>query len=644
MTKETIGSFALGFLVAAQMIHAQSSVLNTNLIVNGNAEAGPAASSFSSLVSSVPGWTATGNVNVLPYNLTGYIQLTDPAPPDHGFQYFAASGAGVSTLVQSIDVSSGASLIGAGNVKFTAAAYLGDTSNGMSSQAQMSAAFKNGAGQTFSTAVVGPLSGLGGLRLQQKIGLVPVGTASITITLTLSGEWSAADSLSLMLSTLGTSSVLGTNLAVNGNAEAGPSAPFQTPALYIPGWSHDSVTVAPYGGAGWISTSDEGPADRGVNLFAGGGGGASSMYQDIDVSPAASLIDSGQVTYDASAWLGSINGLDPTLTYTFEDWSGRQLATTATLPDPGHSYPGLAETSESGTLPSGTRVVHIAVGFPVQSLADDINFTLAAPSGPPVIFSSAHPGIESASGFGGFAAITPGTWIEIYGSFLTSSPLRNNCGGGIQGSCWTTADFNNGVAPTSLDGVSVSVGGQAAFIDYTSPSQVNALVPSNAPVGPSMITLTNANGTTELFPLYIDQTEPGLLAPPGSFAINGKQYVAAILPDGSFALPSNAIPGVASRPANPGETIVIYGIGFGDVLPNIAAGTVVTQQNELATPIQFLFNNTAVMPAYFGLAPNYTGLYQFNIVVPNFAANNALPLSFNLGGTKGTQTLYIAVN
>ena len=117
MTKESAGSFALGFLIAAQMIHAQSSVLNTNLIVNGNAEAGPAASSFSSLVSSFPGWTATGNVNVLPYNLAGYIQLTDPAPPDHGFQYFAASGAGVSTLVQSIDVSSGASLIGTSRAK-----------------------------------------------------------------------------------------------------------------------------------------------------------------------------------------------------------------------------------------------------------------------------------------------------------------------------------------------------------------------------------------------------------------------------------------------------------------------------------------------------------------------------------------------
>ena len=49
------------------------------------------------------------------------------------------------------------------------------------------------------------------------------------------------------------------------------------------------------------------------------------------------------------------------------------------------------------------------------------------------------------------------------------------------------------------------------------------------------------------------------------------------------------------------------------------------------------------MANYSGLAPNYVGLYQFNIVVPNVAASNAVPLTFTLGGGGGTQTLYIAV-
>jgi len=45
---------------------------------------------------------------------------------------------------------------------------------------------------------------------------------------------------------------------------------------------------------------------------------------------------------------------------------------------------------------------------------------------------------------------------------------------------------------------------------------------------------------------------------------------------------------------------------------------------------------------YDGLAPNYTGLYQFNITVPNVAAGNQ-PLTFTVNGTAGTQVLDIAV-
>jgi uncharacterized protein (TIGR03437 family) len=641
---------AASLLITVQLVPAQSA-LNSNLIVNGNAESGPAGTAVSPPVA-IPGWTATGKPTVLSYGLTGYVLTTDPGPPPtgpdaRGFNYFAAQSS--STLSQVINVSSAVAAIAGGNVKYTASAYLGSDGT-VSFPPQMSVAFQNANGQTFSTVTLGPLGfPANGMSLQQQIGLVPPGTSQIAVTVTFASTASPsyADSLSLVLATLGTnpSTVLGTNLVVNGGAEVGPGVPDGSITSYIPGWSTTNASsVCPYGGAGWIQTTDPGPADRGANLFCGSPYGSSTIYQNIDVSPAATLIDTAQVTYEISAWLGGAGGgTSPSLTYIFLDVNGNQVGATATLGPASHGV-GLTEVSNSAGLPGKTRWVRIALSFPnTFYAADDISFTLAAPSGPPTIFSSSHPGIESASGFGGFSAIAPGTWVEIYGSFLTSSPLRNNCGGGIAGSCWAGSDFNNGVAPTSLDGVGVSVGGQPAYIDYTSPTQVNALIPSNAPVGPSMVTVTNANGTSEPFPIYIDQTQPGLLAPPGSFVIGGKQYVAGILADGSFALPTNAIPGVASRPAQPGETVVFYGIGFGPTLPNFTAGTVVTQQNELATPIQFLFNATSVTPAYWGLAPSYTGLYQFNVVVPNVSANNALPLSFNLGGAKGSQTLYIAV-
>jgi uncharacterized protein (TIGR03437 family) len=136
---------------------------------------------------------------------------------------------------------------------------------------------------------------------------------------------------------------------------------------------------------------------------------------------------------------------------------------------------------------------------------------------------------------------------------------------------------------------------------------------------------------------------PGLLAPP-TFQVNGKQYVAALTADGqTFILPSGAISGLPSRPAKPGETIVLYGIGFGAVTPNLSAGTVVSQANSLAGPLQIFFGNAPAALSYYGLAPNATGLYQFNVVVPNIADNPAVPLAFSLAGTAAPQTLYIAV-
>ena len=129
--------------------------------------------------------------------------------------------------------------------------------------------------------------------------------------------------------------------------------------------------------------------------------------------------------------------------------------------------------------------------------------------------------IVSASGFGGFSAVAPGSWVEIYGSNLASDTRE-----------WAGSDFSGSNAPTKLDGVQVSIGGQQAFIEYisSSPGQVNAQLPSNiATGGPLEVTLTNANGTSPAFNITVNATEPGLLAP-GSFLIGGKQYAVLCFP------------------------------------------------------------------------------------------------------------------
>jgi uncharacterized protein (TIGR03437 family) len=171
--------------------------------------------------------------------------------------------------------------------------------------------------------------------------------------------------------------------------------------------------------------------------------------------------------------------------------------------------------------------------------------------------------------------------------------------------------------------------------------QVNALVPSNVSLGGQQITITNAQGTSAAFNVTVNSAQPGLLAP-SSFDIGGVQYAVGILSDGSYALPVGAISGVASRPAKPGDVLTLYGVGFGPVTPASPAGQLVQQLNSLSSPLLMSMGGIPVSPSYAGLAPNYTGLYQFNVAVPSLPSGNAT-LTFSLGGTAGTQKLFIAV-
>ncbi|HKW98119.1 MAG TPA: putative glycoside hydrolase [Bryobacteraceae bacterium] len=261
-------------------------------------------------------------------------------------------------------------------------------------------------------------------------------------------------------------------------------------------------------------------------------------------------------------------------------------------------------------------------------LADHID----APPPPPSKPTIKPGGVISSGSFGGSSSISPGSWIEIYGSNLSATARG-----------WSSADFSGPNAPTSLDHVQVTIGGNAAFVDYVSPGQVNALVPSNVPAGPAQLVISGPTGTSDPYMIAVETVEPGLWAPP-SFQVNGNQYVGALASDAkTFLLPAGAIPGVTSRPAKTGETIALYGIGFGAVTPNINAGTLVSQSNSLVNALEIRFGNTPAKVVYKGLAPDATGLYQFNVVVPNVPDNPAMPLTFSLAGAIPAQTLYIAV-
>lgn len=235
-------------------------------------------------------------------------------------------------------------------------------------------------------------------------------------------------------------------------------------------------------------------------------------------------------------------------------------------------------------------------------------------------------GAVSAQAFGGSRTISPGTWMELFGANMTNVTRE-----------WATWDFTGANAPTSLEGVTVTIGGKDAFVRFVSPRQVNVQVPDGIGVGPVTVVVKNEAGNSSAATLTAAARSPGVLSPP-SFLINNRQLAVALLPDNTtFVARAGEIAGITSRPARVGETITLYMIGGGATTPAVAAGTVAPGLAALASPV-VRFGDAPATVSYAGLAPGAVGLYQFNVVVPNVAAGD-VRLSISIDGVTVAQEL-----
>ena len=306
------------------------------------------------------------------------------------------------------------------------------------------------------------------------------------------------------------------------------------------------------------------------------------------------------------------------------------LAVTSGLSGNGNSV--IAYTVAPNTLAKARSAAITVAGqsFTVNQSAASSAGTCGSSSGCPVITQ-----VQSAGSYGATPTLAPGTWAEIYGTNLSASTLQ-----------WTGSDFTGTNAPNSLAGVTVTFNDQPAYVDYVSPTQINVQVPSTLSPGTVQIVVNNNGQASAPYTVTLNQYQPGLLSP-ATWNIGGKQFLLAILPDGTYDLPAGSIPNAPSRPALPGETIVAYAIGFGPVLgpsaTDVSAGQTAPAASALEAPVQFSFAGTPATITYAGLASGLVGLYQFDIVVPQVPAGSAVPLAVTLNGGPLAQTLYTAI-
>lgn len=182
--------------------------------------------------------------------------------------------------------------------------------------------------------------------------------------------------------------------------------------------------------------------------------------------------------------------------------------------------------------------------------------------------------------------ISGNEWVTLKGSGLATTQVTQN--------------------GTTVGGVGVTVGGAAATLSFVSNSQINFLVPSSIAAGPTQIKVTNNGLTSAAINATVANLSPSFFTL--STAANGDTFIAATHANGTVLS--------TTSPAAPGETIVLYGTGFGNgVVGSTIPFPTIVIDGFIAT-VQF---SGLVLP----------GLYQFNVVVP-------------AGVTKGQDTLVVA--
>lgn len=614
----------ISLLFSTFLISAFPQTLNTNLVVNGGAESGPAAGNATDpQVSSIPGWTPSGGFSVGTYDGGNFLSASSYGPMSRGKKmFYGGPGNKRSTGVQTIDLTAASANIDAGIVKFYLSGYLGllsgsyDNINTISLKAE----FQDTAGNVLLTSVApGPspadVNFDAGLLLRTSSGFVPANVRKVRLTVDLSTSSNgynayAADNISLLLTT---DPVFSVNLMQNGDAETDPQNPDGYP---VPGWNADSFfLVGQYGAYKMPTKTDNGPADRGKYFFSCPSNHSQCRaYQNVDFSRVGKMVDAGKVSYTLSGWFGGDVSYpdNADATVTFYDASGAAIGAAVrvgpVLNADRSGQRGLWQRSTTAAVPNGARSAQVNLFFhklgPVtdnlDAFADDLQFQLDAIQVTSVVnAASSTPG-----------PVAPGEFVTIYGSSL--GPAAYVVAAGSQ---------------KGLAGTHVTFNGIEAYLTVSLSTQVNAIVPYG--VGAKADVVVTYNGqTSDPFALATTDSAPGIFTqaygPGQAWAVNN---------DGNF----NA----AKTPVTRGGWISFWGTGQGLVTPAGQDGEAILVPKNIVLPVKVSIGG--IDAQILGAVLLYTGEVQVNVVIPGNAPTGDVPLVLTIGTNSSRKDATIAV-
>jgi len=249
---------------------------------------------------------------------------------------------------------------------------------------------------------------------------------------------------------------------------------------------------------------------------------------------------------------------------------------------------------------------------------------------------STAPSISSGGVVPAYSTVTTiqsGEWVSIYGSNLASSAMT-----------WT------GNFPTLLGGTSVTIDGIPAYLSYVSPTLINVQAPDDTSSLPASVSVVvKTAGGTATSTVTLAQIAP-------SFLLLDNEHVAGVIvrPDGSgsqgtgsnsydFLGPTGNSLGYPTVAAKAGDSIELYGVGFGPTTPSVQAGQLFSGAAPTTNKVNLSVNNINVTPSVLFAGLSGAGVDQINLTVPAGLGTGDVPLVATVGGVQTQPVVVISL-
>ena len=252
-----------------------------------------------------------------------------------------------------------------------------------------------------------------------------------------------------------------------------------------------------------------------------------------------------------------------------------------------------------------------------------LNLTIAGsgPAGPPVvagigpIFGSLlQPALQ---------AMAPGEIVSLYGSQLCLNQ-----------------ESASPTLPDRLGGCAVLVEDKVIPLYFSSPMQINAVLPQDLSPGSHQLVVVR----------YADGTYSGIASKsqPLTFTVakasmafveiqdSGHPVLAAQFLDGGFA--------TGTRPAQPGDYLTLYLTGLGRKVQMFPEGAAPGVAAAAVEPIQIQVEGVAAEVPYAGVHPSYPGFDQIVVRLPQYALTGKATATIQISAQSASQTVRYEIN